>query len=236
MSLRILACLVGLAACRIDFDARGDAALPAHDAPRDVSAITCPPDALVCDDFESGDLAKWSGMQIVDGPVAIVTAPVHTGAHALSATVVPTGSSGDEAYVYFTLGAQPFIAARAWFYLPDPLQDSEGVIYFVHAGAEDRYLEVLTDSTWQLTKFDGALTASYTAAVPEQARWTCLELDWDRVAGTATLIADGTAMTSSAFTDTTVDRIGIGATRANAGGLRVFVDDAIVATSPIGCE
>ena len=144
----------------------------------------------------------------------------------------PVGGSGSEAYVYVTLGAQPFIAARAWIYLPDALQDSEGVIYFVHAATEDRYLEVLTDSTWQVTKYDGTLASSSTAAVPVQARWTCLELDWDRTAGIATLIVDGTAMTATAYSDPTIDRVGIGATRANAGGLRVFADDAIVATAP----
>jgi hypothetical protein len=233
--------LVVLTACRLHFDDHPDADARPLDSPDSVdAAMPCPADAILCDDFELGNLSRWTGTRPATSSVVVDGDLPHLGSFALDSRVAPAGGNGGEAFVYLTLAPYDQLAIRAWAYLPDPIESFQGVIYLVDLPQEQHYLEVSTDiPVWTIAGDDGSTLRDYpTNVTVERATWTCLELDLDLTAHHLQLfIGAAVALDSTIFDASPMfGTLGIGTTRANADGFHDYIDDVVIATSHVGCD
>lgn len=252
----VLLCAVLCAACgRLGFESRdsgraaGDApSVDDADGPGDADAlVACPLDALLCDDFETGDLSRWSGT-LLDGPATLdVNAmQAHTGSLALEATVAAAAADGGNAVPYFHLSvarSTGTLALREWLSVASTLQlfnmmlvmHNETTNQFVAAGGNN-------DGQWVVTDDDGdGPTIDHQSASPTPAvgTWTCVELVYTFTPSPRielyvndTRVLDAVPSDATpAFTDF---QVGVG--RADMTGMHVFVDDVVVADHRIGCE
>src|SRR5262249_58264875 len=112
--------------CRVNFDEVDDA--HAIDA-----AGVCPPFAIFCDDFESGDVSKWSGVHAgINGIVVVAdNARVHGGSWALHGNVPmqPVNGNEGDAYLLEPSPASGVLAIREWVRASASLQNYVGVLY-----------------------------------------------------------------------------------------------------------
>src|SRR5258706_12238524 len=119
---------------RIGFDALGG---PNPDA----LANTCPSNALLCDDFESGDIGRWTAMNVAGaGSLAVDAVHVRSGAYGLHAVVDPAPLSGNAAYVMFDMGTQTTgtVSVREWVLVDQPLTNFD-IAILLRTPSLDRY-------------------------------------------------------------------------------------------------
>jgi hypothetical protein len=246
VAVRLIALAIALWGCgRLSFqtgdaasgDARGEG--PLTDAP-----LPCPAFATFCDGFETGDITKWTDMNITTGATTIpTTAIVHSGTYALDATV-PPGSNGDLAVVEhriltFTNG---MLTLREWIYQPQPLIHFDNVLRFDQV-AGPSYVTVGSDTigAWDASEDSpsgGPLDHSSTPIVPVN-RWTCVELDLTSGSpNTIEVFVDDVSVISDSMLDTVLgyDDIAVGVPRAYNAGSRTIVDDVVIANQHIGCQ
>jgi len=236
--MRWVAPLALLAGCgRLGFDAQ--------DAGTDGNvAVTCPADAILCDDFETGDLSKWSH-QVLNGiapSVNVTTSVKHGGNHALQLSYPGgSGTSGTAAVAFPHMVNTGTFAVREWVLSPDPLTKFDLVLtetnrttnQFVTAGGNNSALWVSSEQN------AAGLLIDHDSSVPTAiAQWTCVEtvitLD---APPQVQLFIDGAQVLSvplddmaPAYTETQ-----IGLARADQAGDRLYVDDVAIALSRIGC-
>ncbi len=246
------------AACgRIDFTPpdRDPDAMASPDAPVGLDADAdadasgaCPVFALFCDDFESGDLSRWTGTAI-DGPATLDLSgsQVHAGVYALDAKVAPDVTDGGNAapYLHFAVPRSTgTLAVREWITASPKLELFNMVIVLLH-DTTDQFAGVGGNNTgeWVVTDDPGTgITTDHdsTVVTPAAGTWTCVELVYTFAGGASTIdlyIDEALVMTDTAndpapaFTD-----VQIGVARADSTGIEVITDDVVIADRRIGCE
>jgi hypothetical protein len=240
-SVRLAVGLVAVAcvtACgRVRFDGLGDAIGD--------GAATCPPSALVCDDFEAGNLGRWSRTIInPNSTLQLEQQLIHGGASALDANIGPQPGTGGVTDVVYDQPVQTtgVLATRAWIYAPIALTNYEGVMEYADSDAFNAYALALCASTGMWGISEGSPASGFmdhVSTVPcVAATWQCVELVYQLSAPRRAqlwvdnvMVVDVTPIdTAPAFTFA-----GVGASRSDLDGTRVIVDDAVVANQRIGC-
>jgi hypothetical protein len=206
------------------------------------AAVTCPAGALLCDDFETGDLAKWTRKVIGGaGTATVTTSVVHGGTHALQLEYPSSGVSGAAAVAFGHMVNTGTLAIREWVQSPDPLTQFNLVLtetnlvtgQFVTAGGNNSALWVSSEQNAAGTLVD------HNSSVPTAVtQWTCVETVITIASPSQVqLFIDGAQVVSATLNDTApaYAETQIGLTRADQGGDTLYVDDVAIATARIGC-
>lgn len=240
----LLACSI---ACRANFEDRVDAAHAGDTGSGgDAPAQACPPSALVCDGFESGDTSRWSTTAVSPNATLVLdTTIVHSGKYALHGTV-GAGPSGNSAAVVeeFALQSTGMLAVREWVYQPQPLINYDGVIILEQltgggtpsalAGGDATMVWDVTENTVNAGSVDHATTTPAATAA-----WTCVELDYQFGSPSQiTLFVNATLALQIDAIDTgpAFSEVLAGAARAQSGGTETIIDDVVIAREHIGCN
>jgi hypothetical protein len=236
-----------LAGCgRIDFGALASAsdAAAGDSSPDTAAAAACPAFASFCDDFESGDVSKWSGMTVDPGNTLAVQASLfHAGGHALDASAVPA-TTNTAAFVDHAIAAQTtgLLAVRQWVYAVQPVVNYDGVLNLYNTSTQFVMVDADTTSNWTISEENANATSSLdhgsATQVPTGA-WTCIEIDYELTPTTmATLYVGDVVTVPTLIMDPTptVSTIRVGLTRADMAGAHVVIDDVVVAAQHIGCN
>lgn len=239
-------CAIVLAGCRINFDPRAsdDGGGTTPDA-RVVPG--CPAFALFCEDFEGGDLSRWS-RTVLDGPATatVTRTRVHGGSFALETRVGPAANDGGNAMATLTLPRQSTgaLAVRQWIDLDVTLDNfnivaelgNADALAYVAAGGNN-------SANWVMTEDPGTGAVDHQTSVPTPALdvWTCVELVYaftppgaprvELYVNDAMVLDD-----SSAYTTPSFDEVRVGITRADMTGFSLFTDDVVIADQRIGCQ
>ena len=249
---RLLILVVGCG--RIDFGAQVDGRVDvlgddaSGDRPADAFVLACPAFATFCDDFESGDLAKWTGARLSTGGTVVVdSARVHTGIDALDATM-PPAANGDSAVTCEQFAAQStgMLAMREWVNTSTSLALFNSILEFENVvtctDVETEYIVVGCDNSndWVATENStgGSMDHHGTPCAPSDT-WTCVELDYTLgAAPRVQVFVDDTIAIDAAPVDPTptFDVVTAGVANARAAGFEAYVDDVVVAHQHIGCE
>jgi hypothetical protein len=253
--MRLLAFGLCVAACgRLDFDGHAHDAMPLADAPPSDAIATpdsdagggCPSFAVFCDDFESGNLSKWTG-EDVPASQTVDAAARYTGNYGYDAVVPTDMGAGAEGDAYRSSTAVTYatgtLAIREWVYSPAQLINYVGTMEVTLGppATAMQYLEVISNDVgaWSLSEFGSAGLHDHEGSIAAQtATWTCVELVIDLgSAASVTLYIDGSATTQGSLTNAgdSYDTIAVGVTRANAGGFELYIDDVAIAMQRIGC-
>jgi hypothetical protein len=251
------AVVVALAGCgRIGFGAldrgsaadggpsSGDGARPGDGIPS--SQLCGGSGAIFCDDFESGDLSKWTGSATCSNCTVVASEQyVHAGNYALLGDTTGGASVADtaEAFVTFSPRATGMLAARVW---ADPVQvasENAGVLE-LEAGAGDTTHAIIINMSdlrlWQVAELANTNEDdNESSAVPSQGTWTCLEVDvqLESPAQIALYVDDAQVLTfagndpSASFA-----ALYVGAQRATDSGAVDAIDDVVLATQHVGCN
>jgi hypothetical protein len=222
---------------------------PGIDAMTDAPmAVTCPPDATLCDGFESGDLAQWTRLEMF-GPAMMEVNAVRprTGQLGLEASVdsAATDDSAAAPTLRFPAMTTGTLATRLWFNLDAPLEAFNLLIVFRNHQT-GRYVSAGGDNNgnWVSTEASpgGLFDHLTTVATPPLATWQCVELVYTFPAApnpgriqlfvADTELVDVTADEASpAFTE-----VQIGIARGDEAGFHVFVDDVVIDDQRILCD
>jgi hypothetical protein len=82
-------------------------------------AAECPPFAEFCDDFESGDLTKWSWTGVAPGATVVATEThAHSGKWGMLVAAPPTTDGGATAGFEYAATSTGTVAIREWVYSP----------------------------------------------------------------------------------------------------------------------
>ncbi len=238
--------LLVLTGCgRIDFDARSDSG-PVNDT---TTTVSCPAFAVFCDDFETGDLSRWTRIATFGQGSAIVgSTRVRGGRFALESTVLASATPDGTQAPALTIQARTsgILAVRAWLNSPEPLINFDLVLSFVHQSSP-QYVSLGGDGNGHWTSTEDGSPAGLTNHMTSNAddaiidHWTCVELVYAFLSGTAAHIqafADNSLVLDADAVDPTpiFDDVLVGIPRADKGGYHVFVDDVVVADQRIGCD
>jgi hypothetical protein len=243
--MRRVALLALLAGC-------GRVGFGTHDAPNVIgdgvivgdAAVTCPADAILCDDFETGNLSNWS-RQVIGGTAAsvdVTTSFRHGGTHALQLSYPGgSGTSGAAAVAFGHMVNTGTLAIREWVESPDPLTKFNLVLtetnlvtgQFVTAGGNNSALWVSSEQN------AGGTLVDHNSSVPTAiGQWTCVEAVITIASPSQVqLFIDGAQVVSATLNDTApaYTETQIGLTRADQSGDLLYVDDVAIAPSRIGC-
>lgn len=242
-------CAIVLAGCRINFDAapldaRDDAEVTEGDGP---AVADCPSFALFCDDFEAGDLGRWS-RTLLQGPAsAVVSATrVHGGSFALETRVDPAAMDGGNAAPAITFSPQStgVLAVRQWLNLDAVLRDFNIVVELRNT-ATNEYVALggNNSANWVSTEDPGtgAVDHQTGVATPGLDVWTCVELVYVFTPPSMprvelyvndTMVLDD----ASAYLTQELDEVRVGIARADMTGFSLFTDDVVIADQRIGCQ
>ncbi len=231
---------------RISFDPLGGG--PSDATAADTLASACPPFATLCDDFESGGLAKWTGSDVSPGAEAIVDqSTAHSGVYGLDATVPVEPSDGALATAALVTLPQStgMLAVREWIELSAPLVDYESVI-IIYSSSPTHYAIVGGDnnSLWNAgedSPSGGLVDHPSSLPVPALGVWTCVELDYTFPStGSAQIqvfVGDAKIVDVLAADAAPVyDHVEVGVARANMPGYHLSTDDVVIAPQHIGCQ
>jgi hypothetical protein len=226
---------------------------PDTSAPIDTGtdAGSCPSFATFCDDFESGDLSRWTSLlESNSGMVSIVGTPVFEGKLAMYAKAGPSTpvnnvypNVGAGARVTIPVVTTGLLAVRARVFMPKILgAETTFVKAFGKNGVDDMNVKITNGG---LVKVDSdvpdagpELTGAKDTPINE---WFCIE--WHATIGAAghqrvvvngenVLDADDNTLTSEGY-----DSVQIGF-HAAIGSVtqEIYFDDVVIATQPIGCD
>lgn len=219
--------------------------------PGETVAPSCPAFALLCDDFESGDLATWTRVDTGQGGTAVVTtARAHAGTHALEADGPPQATSGAQGAptLRFAAMTSGVLAVREWIDLMVPMQRFDLVaemqtlspLQYITAGGDD-------NAVWASSELGppGNVGPDHTSttATPAVGTWACLEMVYTFASGasnaTIQLFVDEMPVLDAPANDSngaTYNEVAIGIPRADKAGFHVFVDDVVIAPQRIHCN
>ena len=227
----IALCVVATGCGRIAFDPAGG----------DGGGSGCPAFAQFCDDFESGDLTRWTGSDVSPGGAIVASQQqAHSGSFALAATM-PMRSNGSAAAVLhdFAPISSGMLAVREWINTPQPIVAYDGVldIYDVF----QHYVLAAGDSNmWVVSENSpgGGLANYYGSPTPPLDTWTCIEVDvtfsprrFELFVGDVLAVSMTPADPAPLYRE-----ISVGVARADIAGYTVFVDDVVQADRHIGCQ
>jgi hypothetical protein len=234
--VRALACWLVVAGCgRIAFEPI-DAAAP------------CPPTALLCDDFETGDISRWTSRSVGTGAsIAVDALAPHRGQFALDATVPASPVSGIPASACLETSqiSSGMLAMRAWIYPPTALDNYDAVLLFKNAPScattSSQYaIAGGAMGAWNVSEDSSAGLHDHHATVPGPAvdTWTCLELDYAFAPPHIQLYANDAIVLDVTADDPApaFNAMLAGVTNSTTSGYHVFVDDVVVDRAHVGCN
>jgi hypothetical protein len=249
------AAVVAIAGCgRIGFDAT-DRGVTADGEPSSgdgtvgdtiPSAQLCQQTGVFCDDFETGDLSKWTGTSICSScTVGASKQYVHAGSYALLGDTTGAVSVADTALAYVTFASRTtgMVAVRIWANAVETDEQNAGVLELA-AGAGDFSHAVIInmsdDRVWQLAELAGTNEADNESSAPaSQGTWTCLELDFQfgQPSQLALYVDDAQVLSVSANdTAPAFGALYVGAQRATDSGSIDAIDDVVLASQHVGCD
>lgn len=241
-----LCMLVAVGCGRVGFDETSDANATSNDVSDGPRA--CAPAAIACDDFESGDLTRWTSLTRFGPGTAVAqaqTARVHAGGFALEARYEATVSAG---VVAPNLTLSPprsagVLAVRQWINTPVTLTDYNLILRIKTAG-DMNYTSVGGNNAgeWVISEYrNGSPTVDTPAGVatPMLDTWVCVELVFTFGSSpTVQLLVDDVKLLEvlAETPSPTYDQVEVGIIRGALTGFHIFVDDVVIATQPIGCS
>ncbi len=245
------AMFVALTACgRVGFSelarGTGDGGRPGgdvqgSDGDRDSAPPGCSPGAVFCDDFESGDLAKWAGTDTIDGStIAVAGDPVHAGSFALLGTTqgVSLGDYAD-AHVTFASPSTGSTSARAFLFKVGSSAEDSSALELSNTGLGGSLsVHLDPDTNWEVTEAPAAgASQTLTTTVPFTAIWVCIEVGYDAEGGMIELFIDDTLAASAPAVEVeSYDAISLPVLHSSDAGTSIAVDDVVVAGAHIGCN
>lgn len=216
-----------------------------------VDAGRCPPFATFCDDFESGDLVKWTSLlQTNSGKVSVVGTKVFDGQNAFYALAGPSTpvnntypAVGAGARVTVPVVTSGLLVVRARVFMPRFLGDETTFIKaFAKNGVDDMNVKITNGGLVKVdTDIPDAGPELTGTKGPPIDKWFCIE--WQATIGAAghqrilvdgeeVLAADEYNLTSQGY-----DSVQIGFNAANGSVTQdIYFDDVVMATQPIGCN
>jgi len=224
-----------------------DASVPDADGGAPSTPPACD-QGVFCSGFESPLLEEWDRIPKLNGTANLQSSVVHAGQGALSAAASPptgaafvsktglgpywSGSFHTRAY-YFVPSSAAGLSLALMSIDPTPLVMADGITLLATADG----FGISVNSA------EGPALYSGKTAVPFD-RWFCLELELQLsdTKGVATIRLDGSAEDVATDIDTlpllgvTQVSVGIALAQASASKARVFVDDFVADTNPIGCD
>lgn len=249
----VVPCLLASACGRIGFasgeltldGAPADVAFPDGPPPVAVSCDVSRPGALLCESFEAPDVA-WDYTVFEQGLAVRSTANAANGGASLEATI--DGSDNFKAARWGLNSVLPNITTgelylREWIFLPSSTVVTDQLSILVAGNRTDPFPSVNL-----LLRPGSAHVIIEGSDIPHvqefpRDRWVCVELDLDvGASGRVELRLDGVVAASEAGIDT---QVAGGFTSLDAGihyatpmqrAARMFVDEVVADTSPIGCD
>jgi hypothetical protein len=227
-------------------DAPTDAMIDAGEVP--IDSAVC--NALLCDDFESGDFGKWSTVHIYRplGTIDVTTTRPRSGTLSTEISIPPNPNTDTSRDLVLRVPTQTSgtIAVRAWFYLVDPLVDynlllvlrNKDTVQYVTAGGSGADTWVSSDNTAMDTLTDH----NSATLVPPIATWFCFEFVFDFATppgpGRVRIFVDETQVLDARTNDSTpaYSDIAIGAPKADSKGFSLFLDDVVIDNQRVGCQ
>jgi hypothetical protein len=212
-------------------------------SPPDLGGIpTCPTGAIFCDDFESGNSAKWTGQDVRQdaGTVAVQSTTKAHGSYALRA--LANGAPGAEEYAElfkdFTPTAPPF-ALRANVFYPQTLQHYDHLITIYENASSTNNFSIGGDNnaTWVVTENEANAPDEHSDMVPTgSGQWHCVELVID-AAGMVTLYVDNHRLIGpwQRVSNVTYSHLLVGVTRSVDADYVAYIDDVAVGPSRLYC-
>jgi hypothetical protein len=223
--------------------------------PPDDAAVdggTCPANALMCDDFESGAFASpWVVMPATaHANVAVEGSRAVHGAFSAHVTTL-NDSTGDQPYASRVFGtvSSGTLALRAWVRVD---QAFDGPFYFLMVGAAYNIGWDTQAPSPGLQVYNLSGNGAYYPASAQLTvgKPTCVELVIDIVASPLSnrvrLFLDGSpvvdAQSAPAMAHPSITDVQLGVTYAsdNAGALTgtnsIWIDDLVIATAQVGCN
>jgi hypothetical protein len=206
----------------------------------DLRMLACPVDALLCDDFESGDDSHWNAG--IEPPKPQISLAVdgqkpHAGNFSLHANALRADLSGswNRTSEQQLGGLSPPFAVRFWLYSGN-LLDNFTLVTSFRAANDDSISVGGGSGVWTVTESIGSNSDDHlaTLAVPI-GQWTCVELVHD---GTQVhLYTDNLERVVFAPTlALPIDKFTLGVVRWPAQrDNELFFDDLILARSRVGC-
>jgi hypothetical protein len=217
------------------------AGAPADLAAADLSIAICPAGAIFCDDFETGNLSKWtsSGVKKDAGSLTVQTATKLHGMYALRAIGNGMPSPGDidaEVEKDFPPTAPP-LAVRANVYLPAGLGNFDSVIALYDTGTNSFAIGGDSNATWVVSENEANAPDRHSDMVPVSAgSWHCVELVIDAT-GMVTLFIDNHALIGpwQRASNVSYSLLLVGITRSVDTDLTAFIDDVAIGPSRLYC-
>lgn len=226
---------------------------PLHDAGSEADVFAdaeappaCPPDALLCEDFENG-LGKFE-VHSDNGVVELATDIVHGGKTAFRATSNARDGGSNQAELRFNLPKAiangDTVYFRVYVYFPTPLVPESTISKWrtpSGTSTDDINLKIDTQGHFKIDA-DNAKEGPELSGVnvAPLARWLCV--DWSARFGTPgheLLDVDGTTEIDedeNNFPPAGIDEIGFGfVAAAPTKTMTVLFDDVIVSKTHVGC-
>lgn len=217
------------------------------DGPVEAAApATCPPDAMLCEDFENG-LGKFD-VHNDNGRTELVTDVVHGGKTAFRATSHARDAGNNQAELRFNL-SQPItngdtVYFRVYVYFPTALVPESTISKWrtpIGTSTDDINLKIDAQGHFKIdadnAKEGPELSGINVAPI---GRWLCV--DWTATFGTPgheLLSVDGTTeidKDENNYPPATINEIGFGfVAAAPTKTMSVLFDDIIVSKSRVGC-
>jgi hypothetical protein len=229
-------------------DVAGDLGTPfdlATGSPGDMATVQiCPPGAIFCDDFETGNTSKWSYTAIKQdaGTVNVQSMTKAHGTYALRVLGNGAPAPGDiysEVVKIFTPTAPPF-ALRANVFFPTTLNNFQHVIALYEndqSSTNEFSLGGDSNGTWAVTENEANAPDRHSDMVPTDAgKWHCIELVID-AAGMVTFYVDnhlliGPWQRTSAIS---YSALYVGVPRSVSADYVAYIDDVAIGPSRLYC-
>jgi hypothetical protein len=226
-------------------------ALEANGSPSVAPPVNCAyPGALICDDFENGQLPYWTVILNAPAVGSLETCLVHRGTHALWAR--PSGTNNVQVQEQLSPGVGAGeLHLRTFAYLPSStVLPAWTVIYEVWDSpttwTNKISIDLQADGTMTLNNWTGkgqskTSLVSPAALLPRDS-WTCLELSIvvDKTNGSTQFLIGDTQVISSAGPIATRAKAAFSTVSQGAAAAsdspELYFDDFVVATQHIGCN
>ena len=206
----------------------------------DGAVAICPATALFCDDFEGGDLTRWTqqNIKLATGSLAVQSATVAHGGFALRARAsgTPLQDTFAEVEKDFTPTAPP-LALRANIFTPAPLTAFTMTVALYDATTHGFAIGGDDAASWVVTEDQAAAPDHHSDMVPVDAgRWHCVELVID-AAGSVTFFVDNRTLSGPFARASAVaySTFFVGITRTIRLDNELFVDDVAIGPTRLYC-
>ncbi|MGZ3440886.1 MAG: LamG-like jellyroll fold domain-containing protein [Polyangia bacterium] len=211
----------------------------------DLGAVAvCPTNAIFCDDFETGNLSKWTSSSVKQdaGTLGVQSTTKKHGSYALRALAngMPGGDVYAEAERGFPPTAPPF-ALRANVYFPATLGhfDQLIAIYENPSGSINSFAigGDGNNSIWEVSENESTAGDRLSDMVPTGAgQWHCVELVID-AAGMVDFYVDGHHLIGpfARASAVTYSTLLVGVTRSVDTDFTAYIDDVAIAPTRLYC-